>query len=406
MTRLRLALLVLLVVVLLLGWALFKRGPAPPKVPFEKVRREPLVSTLVTNGKVQPSHWSTVRAERQGLIERLYVKRGQHVAKGALVAELDSKEARTELAAAEARLAQSQAILQTLSRGGSSEAQAEIENALIRTRNDLRIAQRDYDSLKRLQEKQAATMQEVADAQQKVQQAQIEIKAFERKRVALVDQSDRAAAEAKVREAQAAVQQARETLEQGRVRAPIAGAVYDLPVRAGAYVNPGDPVASIGLLDNVNVVVYVDEPELGRVAVGKPVTITWDALPGRHWEGEVENMPTQVIALGTRQVGEVVCTIRNPGVELLPGTNINAEIQSQVVELGLTVPKEAVRREGSDTGVFVLQGNRVVWRKVKAGASSVTRSQIVSGVSEGEPVALATEVTLKNGQEVEPEYPE
>ena len=58
--------------------------------------------------------------------------------------------------------------------------------------------------------------------------------------------------------------------------------------RAGSYVSPGDLVANVGQAGRLRVRVYVDEPELGRVAVGQPVTITWDALPGQSWPGKVE----------------------------------------------------------------------------------------------------------------------
>ena len=58
------------------------------------------------------------------------------------------------------------------------------------------------------------------------------------------------------------------------------------------------------------------------MAVGQPVTITWTAQPGKRWKGTVEKGATDIIALGTRQVGEVLCTIDNPGRELVPGTNV------------------------------------------------------------------------------------
>jgi HlyD family secretion protein len=134
-----------------------------------------------------------------------------------------------------------------------------------------------------------------------------------------------------------------------------------------------------------------------------PVRITWDAMPGREWKGFVESVPLQVVPLGTRQVGEVLCTIDNPDLTLIPGTNINAEIISSTVENAVTVPKEALRRQGPDTGVFVLgEGNRLAWRAVKLGVSSVTRVQIVSGLKPGESVALPVERPIKAGDEVRP----
>ena len=67
----------------------------------------------------------------------------------------------------------------------------------------------------------------------------------------------------------------------------------------------------------------------------------------------------------------------------------------------LVLPKEAFRREGADTGVFLLQGERVEWRKVKLGVSSYTKSQVLSGLEEGDAVALPTEKAIKSGSKVE-----
>ena len=135
-----------------------------------------------------------------------------------------------------------------------------------------------------------------------------------------------------------------------------------------------------------------------------PVTITWDAMQGRQWKGFVESVPLQVVPLGTRQVGEVVCTIDNPDLTLIPGTNVNAEIRSKVAENTLTVAKEVIRRQGSDTGVFTLDGSKLAWRPVRVGISSVTRVQIIEGLKEGDPVALPVEKAIKSGDEVKPVF--
>jgi multidrug efflux pump subunit AcrA (membrane-fusion protein) len=134
--------------------------------------------------------------------------------------------------------------------------------------------------------------------------------------------------------------------------------VYQFDLKPGAYLNPGDVVASIGRLSDVHVTVYVDEPDLGRVRTRMPVTITWDAMPTRTWTGLVDRLPTQIQPLETRQVGEVLCIIKNPDQDLLPGTNITARIESEVVKQTITIPKEAVFRENGATGVYVLNGDK------------------------------------------------
>jgi multidrug efflux pump subunit AcrA (membrane-fusion protein) len=132
-----------------------------------------------------------------------------------------------------------------------------------------------------------------------------------------------------------------------------------------------------------------------------PVTVTWDALAGREWKGEVEKLPAAVTTLGTREVGEVLCAIDNPGGDLPPGANVNASITSRVVEGALVIPREALRRENGQTGVYTVENNVAVWRAVETGASSVTRIQIVKGLNAGEFVALGTDIALRPGMKVE-----
>ena len=160
----------------------------------------------------------------------------------------------------------------------------------------------------------------------------------------------------------------------------MAGVVYGREARQGSYVEAGDLIANVGRMDQLRVRVYVDEPELGRVAVGQPVTITWDALPGRQWQGQVERKPSAIQALGSRQVGEVLCSIDNQGRALVPGTNVNAEIRTAVVDNALVIPKETLRHDAQGDYVYVLKGDTIERRAVKKGISSITQVQVVEGL--------------------------
>ncbi len=171
----------------------------------------------------------------------------------------------------------------------------------------------------------------------------------------------------------------------------------------GAYLSAGDLVASVGRVDRLRIRVYVDEPELGHLAIGQPVKITWDALPGKEWDGKVDRMPSEIVPLGTRQVGEVLCTIENPGTELAPGANVNAAVQTSLIENALTIPKEALHIDNGQAAVYVLDGGDTIrFRAVTHGSDSVTRAQIVAGLKDDEWVALPSESTLKDGEKVKP----
>lgn len=401
----RLLLILIAISSTLLIFLLARRRAQPAEIPFANVTRETVISALTTNGKVEPIEWGTARAEVAGLVMRTLVKRGQTVAKGAVLVQMDAAPLEADLAAAQARVSGVRADLETLEAGGRSSDVATLNASLDAAKQELAAAQREYDANRRLQSKNAITNAEVTASRERVERAQLQIQSFGKRKESLVSQPDRSAADARLREAQAAVSAATEKIGMTTVRAPVAGTVYQFDLKPGAYLNPGDLVANVGKLDTVRVIVYVDEPDLGRVEVGMPVTITWDAMPGRQWTGAVERKPAQVIALGTRQVGEVGCVIGNPDLDLLPGTNVNAEIRSTVVQNALTIPNAALRREGGKVGVFALEGERIVWRELKLGAASVVRSQVLSGLKEGDSIALPTEKPLKDGMAVTAVYP-
>jgi len=398
-------LLIVLTPLAMIGFWTYTKKSEPPTALFVKVRRETLVSNLITNGKVEPVHFASVRADLAGMVAELPVKEGQSVALGAELARLKVPDLDAQLAAAQSRVEQAKAALDNIERGGRKAELVEIDGSIARAKLDREAAMRDYNALHRLEEKQAATHEEVQLAHNKFDQAELGIKSLESKRSALITSSDQSVAEARFHEAEADLRLAQRRIADTIVRSPMGGIVYNLPIRMGAYLNVGDPVASVGVLDRLRVRVYVDEPELGRVSVGLPVNITWDALPGQHWSGVVEQLPVEVHSLGTRQVGEVLCTIDNPRHVLVPGTNINAEIRSQVVNNALTIPKEAMRRDAKGPGVFVLAGDTIQWRAVKTGASSINRVQIAGGLAEADAVALPTDLALRDGQRVTAEYP-
>lgn len=385
-----------------LGWWAYHRNMHAPQVPFARVVRETLVSTLPTNGKVEPIQWQAVRAEQAGVVSRVPVQEGQVVSQGAALAILSDSGLRADLDAARARAAQARADLATIEAGGKQGELTAIESDLARLHVERDHDQKEYASLRRLLEKQAASMEEVDEIKSKLDAAELGIAALEKKRAALVSESDKTVAAARLHDAEAAVELAQSHIAQTVIHAPIGGVVYGLAARAGTYLKIGDLVANVGQTDRLRVRVYVDEPELGRVAEGQPVTINWDALPGRTWEGTVERKPANIVALESRQVGEVLCTINNPGRVLLPGTNVDAHIRTATVEGALTVPKECLRRDAHGVGVFVRRGDRIVWQPISTGVSSVTRVQVTGGLAEGDAVALPTDLALHSGEVVTP----
>ena len=146
--------------------------------------------------------------------------------------------------------------------------------------------------------------------------------------------------------------------------------------------------------------VFVDEPDLGRIAPGQTVLLTWDGLPGKQWRGEVERLASEVRELGTRKVGEIACTLDNPEGEILPNTNLNAEIVTESKAEVLAIPREALAGADRNRHVFLVREGVLVKQAVETGISNPTRVEIRQGLQENDEVVLIGEQPLREGMRV------
>jgi len=388
--------LTLLVLLGVGGWQVSQWRNQPPTITFVKAMREDISSVVSTNGKIEPAESAIARAEAGGAVTNILVKLRQDVTKDMPLVEIDSGQARGDVEAAEAKIAQIQSDLGVIDSGGRKADQARIQGQIEAAQLALDQATLEYNIDARLEAKGNATRMSLQAAKDAVDRAQQQLKSLQAERAALVGPSDRTATQAQLQAAQAAKRQAELRTKMSVVLAPMSGTVYEFDLKPGAYLNPGDAVATIGKLDMVHVNVFVDEPDLGRVARGKAVTITWNAMPGRKWTGVVERMPLKIVAQGTRQVGEVVVVIQNPDKDLLVGTNVDAMILSETAEKAITIPKNAVFHENGQTGVYVRSGDRLKWRVITEGINNVTRLQ-AKELQEGEEVALPGDRPLTDG---------
>jgi HlyD family secretion protein len=397
----RFALLLIVVLAVIVGYFAWSFSNATLQIPVFKVVRASFEDQVTTNGRVEPSEWASARAEKEGLVLSVPVVKGQRVAKGAPIAILDSKEAEADLSSSNARIEEAQATIQLLETGGRKREIVEIEQSLKQRNAELLQAEKELEIAERLAARNAGTKEEIRVLKDKVELLKLQIAALNARRPTLVAASDLVSARARLREATASADLARRRIQMAIIRAPIEGVVYQLDIKQGSYVSPGTLVANIGRLDTLKVLVFVDEPELGRISKGMPLSITWDAVEGKKWSGEVDKIPTQIVPLGTRQVGEVECRIENRDGDLLPGTNVNAFIQTRKQDSVLLLPKEAIRNRDGASGVYLVENGILVWRKVELGSGNVTSTIALSGIKEGDQVALGPETNLKAGTTVE-----
>ncbi len=107
----------------------------------------------------------------------------------------------------------------------------------------------------------------------------------------------------------------------------------------------------------------------------------------RNGLARVNKLPTEVIAMGTRTVGEVTTIVDNPDHDLLPGVSVNVSIISKVVKDAVSIPRSALHTLNGATGVYKLTDKTIAWVPMVAGISDVNSVQMVSGLAAGDEVA-------------------
>ncbi|MGH9498430.1 MAG: efflux RND transporter periplasmic adaptor subunit [Terriglobales bacterium] len=374
------------------------RGEVVP-VRAARAERTNIRSVVSTNGKVEPIENFEAHAPIGTTVTKLMVREGDHVKKGQLLLQLDDAEARTAAARAMAQIRSAQADLNAVENGGNREEVLTLGSHLSKARTERDTAQRNLDALQRLQKEGAASAGEVQAAQDQFQRADADLTLLEQKQKGRYSSSEVARVEAQKSEAQAAYDASQDALRQLNVRAPFSGIVYSLPVVQGAYVNSGDLVLQEADLSKVRVRAFVDEPDVGRLVGGDPIEVTWDALPGRIWHSAVALTPAVIKLHGTRNVGETTCVVDNPDLKLLPNVNVGVTIITAEHRAVLTVPREAVHLEDTQTYVYQIQNDELQRRDVQTSISNLTRVEVTKGLPDNVLVALApmNSKPLRNG---------
>ena len=371
--------------------------------------RENLVSSISSNGKVEPIAPFVVRAQLDTFVEKIGVVEGQSVKKGQLLLELNVKDAAAQLAEARSKLLRAEDDLRAARAGGRSDEAAKTEGQLaaaVALRDRL---QRNHDSLERLIAQQAATKDELAANDLDLAKANAQVKQLTAAKQEFEHgvKLDANRTTLQVEQLRSEVAALEEKVRDGRIVAPAASTLYSLPAKAGVYVRVGELLAEMADLHKIRVRAFIDEPELGGLEPGEPVRITWDALVNRTWMGKTQVIPKQVVARGARSVGELLCEVNNDKLELLPNINVNVRINSRERINVLTVPRGAVEAQGGQRFVFVVLRNALgvgkatlEKREIRVGIADATNYEVLGGLQEGEMVALPGDVDLKDGMPV------
>jgi HlyD family secretion protein len=379
----------ILAAVAVLG-AIFSRRDEPVQVRTAQVELGKIRSVISTNGKIEPVNNFEAHAPIATSVKRVFVKEGSAVTKGQLLLSLDDAGIRTEAARALAQLKAAQADLTAAERGGTREEVLSLEPQLVKARTERDAAQRSLDALQRLAGQGAASTGEVQEAQNNLARANAQLDFLEQKKSKRYSNLEIARVEAERDQAQAAYEAAQDSLAKANVRAPFDGIVYALPTKEGGFVSAGDLLLQIADLRKVQVRAFVDEPDVARLAVGDPIEITWDAVPGRIWNATVTSIPSTVRPRGARNVGETTSIVDNKDFKLLPNINVGVTIVAAEHDNVLVAPREAVRTDDARPYVLQIVDHELRRREVETSISNLTQVEITHGLAANDLIATGS----------------
>jgi len=333
---------------------------------------------------------------------------GQHVKRGQLLYVLDDAGLTADLAQSRADLNTEEEALRVAKSGGRADqiakAAADLQKALA-MREQLR---RDNESLTKLVAQKAATPHEFEENRLALAQAEADVQSLEKAKQTYVSQAqlDIERVTLLVEHARNQVHDLEQKLSSTRGTVPADGTLYSLPIHQGDFVKEGDLLAEMADMHHVRVRAFIDEPELGQIDLNQAVEIFWDAHPDRVWTGHTEVVPKQVVAHGTRNVGELLCSVSNDRLDLIPNTTVDVRIHISERPNVLVIPRGALFIDGGKRYVFVVQDNRLHRRDIKVGIANPTMIEVLSGLQEGDQVALPGDVSLKENLRIRPVLPE
>ncbi len=411
-----------------------------------RVIRQDLTSVVTASGEIKPRNYINIgtNAMSPSRITEILVKEGDRVRKGQLLARLESVQPEAEVQAQRAALSSSEAE----SAAAEAALKAAEENLLTaqatldRSRAELEQARINFNRAQKLFEEKLISRQEFDqrridfDARQAVvREAEARVAQTRAQRGQVSAQL--AAAQKRVSLSQANLRRASDILQRTYAVAPLDGVVTNLPVRVGETVVPGiqnSPASLIMTIADMSLItaeVKVDETDIVNVKLDQVANITIDAIPNRTFPGHVIEIGNTAIlrstglaasqsAISSQEAKDfkVVIALDNPPEEIRPGLSCTAKITTATRKNVLTIPIQAltVRQKGDleappkqgvqaagkqdpaaekarkeeIQGVFVINADKAVFRKVETGITGATDIEVLNGLKDGDEIVTGS----------------
>jgi HlyD family secretion protein len=430
---------ILVLLAAIIGFTVHQSGKNVVTVQTGKAQRQDLATVVSGSGEVKPKTYVNIGANAYGKIVHLYVKEGDHVKKGQLLAQIENVQSAADVTANEASLqaAQTDALAAD---AGMKTAQADMQRAQADyDRNKLDweraqslykdglISKSDFDSRKNAW---ATADAGLVQAESRVAQAK-----------AQKDSADKHVSQAK-----ATLTRVTDVLQKTTYSAPYDGIVTNLPVREGESVVVGIQNAlgsilmTIADMSVITAEVKIDETDIVNVRLGQPADVTIDAIPKKIFHGTVSEIGDNAIVrssgVSTSQQSttseeakdfKVVVTLTDAPKELRPGLSTTAKITTATRSSALAVPiqsltlrtkqqmdqqnnapgsvqaaapaKEVASKSKKDDelqGVFIVRNKKAMFVPVTTGITGTTDIEVLEGLKEGDEVITGSYKVLRN----------
>jgi HlyD family secretion protein len=376
-------------------------GPATGKV----VRRS-FNSTVLATGAVKPQVGAEVRvgARISGKVERLYANIGDAVKKGQLIAELEKRDLEATVAQREAELAMARAELdsvESLQPGKLEQCKADVS----KWRATVSLMEKELARQETLTKSDVAAKQDRDRAQERLSVAQASLASAteEFKLQNLSFEPERQKCLAGMERAKAALENVQAQLSYATITAPISGAIASVSTQEGETVSAGlnaPTFVTIIDLERLQVDAYVDEVDIGRVAIDQRVLFSVDTFSAREFEGRVATIYPKAVIQENVVNYDVVVEIKTPYRDLLrPEMTASVTILLEERADVPAVPAKAVQREQGKNIVYILNHGIAEPVEVKVGWKDGQWIEIAAGLQEGQTVLLSAPASKPSNED-------
>lgn len=371
------------------------RGDVPVQV--APPTRQLMTYSLVANGDISPLMQVELSPKVSGYLEKISVQIGDSVKQGQVIAQIDRAEFLQKVKEIEAKLAQAKAAADEIEAGTRSEDIRQAEESVKQAKSRYDNAKAQRERMEALYSRQIISRKDFDNADTECAVCEAQLSANQEKLKQLKEGARpevREGSRAKVKEIEAILAQEQIRLQNTQIIAPFAGEIVRRNVDSGALVSPSTPVVTLIHLETLKAVANVLEKDVGLIKLGMKAKILTEAYPGKPFEGTVVRI-NKALDLATRTL-QAEINIPNPAHLLKPGMFAKIEMVLKEKPDALTVPRDAVLKEGGKEFVFAVEGNQALRKPVVTGIEQETLVEIVEGVKEGDKVVVRGQESLKD----------